>query len=105
MRQNLSRFDDPALLLDLYEEAHERITGSVGPDRSKEVAALEPRADVEAAQNELSATNDAIRRAGEERTEAAARLREADHDPIRAHLPGRLGEGTRDRADRERGSA
>ena len=64
MRQNLSRFDDPALLLDLYEEAHERITGSVGPDRSKEVAALEPRADVEAAQNELSATNDAIRRAG-----------------------------------------
>jgi len=103
MRQNLSRFDDVARLTDLYEEAYEQITRSIGADRSKEIAALEPRADVEGAASELRATDDAIRRATEERAEAEARLREAEHAPIQAHLPGRLGEASRCRAAGDRG--
>ena len=41
MRRNLSRFDDLALLTDLYEEARERVARSIGPDRGKEIAALQ----------------------------------------------------------------
>ena len=101
MRHNLSRFDDLALLTDLYEEARERVGRSVGPDRHKEIAAWEPWADVQGAERELRSADDAIWRAADERTKAEALVREAEREPIRAHLPGPLGNGSRQRANRE----
>ena len=101
MRRNLSRFEDLSLLTDLYEEASERVARSIGPDRLKEIAALEPRADVQGAERELQAANDAIRHSAEQRAIAEALTREAEREPIRAHLPGPLGNGSRQRTYRE----
>ncbi|HVB05973.1 MAG TPA: hypothetical protein VNF07_07005 [Acidimicrobiales bacterium] len=101
MRHNLSRFDDLSLLNDLYEEAREHVARSIGPDRRKEIAALEPRADVQGAGRELHAADDATRRSEEQRAEAEALIREAEREPIRAHLPAPLGNGPRQRPYRE----
>ena len=62
---------------------------------------MEPRADVQGAERELHAADDAIRRSAEQRAEAEALIREAEREPIRAHLPGPLGNGSRHRTYRE----
>ena len=101
VRRNLARSEDLTLLTDLYDDARERIERSVGPDRRKAIAALEPRANVvDATQHFLAAGRD--RRAEEQRSKAESRLDETQREPIRTHLPGRLGEGSRYRADHER---
>jgi hypothetical protein len=102
VRRNLARSEDLTLLTDLYDDARERIERSVGPDRRKAIAALEPRGNVVDATQHLRAAGDAIRRAEEQRSKAESRLGETEHEPIRTHLPGRLGEGSRYRADHER---
>jgi hypothetical protein len=56
---------------------------------------------VQGTENELRSGDDVIRRAGEERAKAEALVREAVREPIRAHLPGPLGNRFRQRADRE----
>src|ERR1035438_1387532 len=102
VRRNLARSEDLTLLTDLYDDARERIERSVGPDRRKAIAALEPRANVVDSTQHLRAAGDAIRRAEEQRSRAESRLHEAEREPIRTYLPGRLGEGSRYRADYER---
>jgi len=94
VRRNLARSEDLTLLTDLYDDARERIERSVGPDRRKAIAALEPRGNVVDATQHLRAAGDAIRRAEEQRSKAESRLGETEHEPIRTHLPGRLGEGS-----------
>jgi hypothetical protein len=102
VRRNLARSEDLTLLTDLYDDARERIERSAGPDRRKAIAALEPRANVVDATQHLRAAEDAIHRAEEQRSRAESRLHEAEREPIRTYLPGRLGEGSRYRADYER---
>ena len=102
VRRNLARSEDLTLLTDLYDDARERIERSVGPDRRKAIAALEPRANVVDATQHLRAAEDAIHRAEEQRSKAESRLHETEREPIRTYLPGRLGEGSRYRANHER---
>jgi hypothetical protein len=102
VRRNLARAEDLTLLTDLYEDARERIERSVAPDRRREIAALEPRADVQGTTEQLRVAEDASRRATQEHTDAETRVGEAGHESIRVHLPGRLGEGQRYRSHHER---
>src|SRR5437588_4116839 len=55
LRANLARSEDPAFLGRLAEEATRHIEACAGPDRSREIKALEPRADVEGARKRLVA--------------------------------------------------
>ena len=48
IRRNFVRFDDPRLLADLHDAARWRVDHEAGPDRSAEIAALVPRANVDA---------------------------------------------------------
>jgi hypothetical protein len=105
MRRGFARYEDLALLNDLYEEANHRITQSAGLDHREEIAALEPRANVQAATEQLHEAEDAIRRAEEQRDGAETRVAEAQREPIRARLPGRIGEGSRCASQVERRDA
>jgi conjugative relaxase-like TrwC/TraI family protein len=95
MRHNLARNDDLSYLADLYEEAHLRITKSIGPDRSKEIANLEERANVEVATTRLCNAERAVHFANVRVGEAKVRVAEAERETFRSRLPGRLGAGDR----------
>ena len=53
IRRNFARFDDPSLLADLHDAARWRVDREAGPDRSAEIAALVPRANLDAARAAL----------------------------------------------------
>jgi len=105
MRRNLARYEDIALLKDLSEEAAFRIDHEAGRDRREEIASLEPRAKVDEASLRLEAAERTVRRAQHQTTEATARCVEAEQEPIRARLPGRIGADARKRSERQRGYA
>ena len=105
MRRNLARFDDPSLLADLHEVALWRIEQGAGPDRSVEIAALAPRANVEAERAALRDAQLAAIRAEDATRLAQSRVSESEREPLRAHLPGRLGQETRRASENEQHNA
>ena len=102
IRRNLARSEDLALLTDLYDDARERVERSVGPDRHKAIAAWSrERTCVEPPKTSVPQTTRSVapRNSGAKPSRGS---HEAEREPIRTHLPGPLGEGSRYRADRER---
>jgi conjugative relaxase-like TrwC/TraI family protein len=99
LRRGLARYDDVALLDALHEEARREILDGAGPDRSKEIKALEPKANVAGAIDSLHRAEEHLGHTEVRRREAEDRLAEVDHEPMRARLPGRLGADARYRAD------
>ncbi|HUY06221.1 MAG TPA: MobF family relaxase [Acidimicrobiales bacterium] len=95
MRSNLNLYDNVVLLRDLLEEARQMIDREAGPDHTKEIASLTPRADVEAARTRLDVTARDVRSAQQHRQQAEDRVSECEHTPLRAKLPGQRGVGAR----------
>lgn len=102
MRSNFNHYDDVVLLRDLLEEARQMIDREAGPDRTKEIAGLAPRADVEAAKARLEAAAQAAQIAQLNRRQAEERVSECEHTPLRAKLPGQRGVDTRIESDKAR---
>jgi conjugative relaxase-like TrwC/TraI family protein len=102
MRRSLARYEDIGLLKDLYKEALCRITEAAGPDRRKEIAALEPLANPNEATTHVREAEAMIHLAEERRAQAEARAAEAGREPMRVRLPGRLGVEARERSNLDR---
>ena len=105
IRRNFARFDDPSLLADLHDAARWRVDREAGPDRSAEIAALAPRANLEAARAALRDAQLAAIRAEDATRLAQSRVTESEREPLRAHLPGRLGQETRRASESEQHNA
>ena len=97
MRAVLARYDDIGLLAELIEEHNRHLAALAGPDRTKEIGALVPRADVAGARARLASTEGEATRATGVRELAEALVRRIEDPSIAARLPGRLGEGARNR--------
>ncbi|HUY06356.1 MAG TPA: AAA family ATPase, partial [Acidimicrobiales bacterium] len=102
MRSNFVRYDDVVLLRELAEEARQMIDREAGPDHSKEIANLTPRADVEAARARLDDAAQAAQIAEQHRRQAEERVSECEHTPLRAKLPGHRGVDARIESDNAR---
>jgi conjugative relaxase-like TrwC/TraI family protein len=105
IRRNFVRFDDPRLLADLHDAARWRVDHEAGPDRSAEIAALAPRANLDAARAALREAQLAASRAENATRLAQSRVTESEREPLRAHLPGRLGQETRRASESEQHNA
>jgi hypothetical protein len=105
IRRNFARFDDPSLLADLHDAARWRVDHEAGPDRSAEIAALAPRANVEAERAALRDAQLAAIRAENATRLAQSRMSESEREPLRAYLPGRLGQETRRASENEQHNA
>lgn len=105
MRRNLARFDDPRLLADLLDAARRWIDERAGPDRSAEIVSLAPRANVDEARSALHEAQLAAIRAEEATRGATERVSASEREPLRAHLPRRLGEESRRGAEMEQQNA
>ena len=105
IRRNFVHFDDPSLLADLHDAARWRVDHEAGPDRSAEIAALAPRANVEAARAALRDAQVAAIRAENATRLAQSRVSESEREPLWAHLPDRLGQETRRASENEQHNA
>jgi hypothetical protein len=105
IRRNFVRFDDPSLLADLHDAARWRVDHEAGPDRSAEIAALVPRANIDAARAALREAQLSAIRADNATRLAQSRVTESEREPLRAHLPGRLGQETRRASESEQHNA
>ena len=105
IRRNFIRFDDPSLLADLHDAARWRVDHEAGPDRSAEIAALAPRANLDAARAALREAQLSAIRAEDATRLAQSRVSESEREPLRAYLPGRLGQQTRRASENEQHNA
>ena len=105
MRRNLARYEDIALLNDLYEEARRQITQAAGPDHRKEITVLEPRANVQEATERVHEGGTGIHREEQRRAQTEARVAEVEREPMRARLPGRVGDEARKKSNLDRRNA
>ena len=94
LRAGLARSEDLDLVAGLRDVMRERIEERAGPDLRHQIAALEARDDLLAARSGLQAATQQLREAERRREEAEERAGLLG-SPLRAHLPGRLGNGAR----------
>ena len=96
LRDELRRAEDPAVLHEALAEARREVDRQAGPDRTSDIADLEPRADVEGARRRLVDAEAACRRAADERARTEEREAEAHRTKsVMAKLPGRTGRRAR----------
>ena len=94
-RENLAHMEDIGLLRHLLTEARRELDERAGPDRNAQIVALRPRADVQHANEELTAAQWDLRRAEDDRERAETALVAVNVRPTRALLPGLLGSEAR----------
>ena len=94
LRSSLARSEDLDLVAGLRDVMTERIEERAGPDLRHQIAALEARDGLPAARSGLQAATQQLREAERRREDAEERAGLVG-SPLRAHLPGRLGNGAR----------
>lgn len=94
LRSSLARSEDLDLVAGLRDVMRERIEERAGPDLRRQITALEARDDLPAAGSDLEIAKGQLRDAEGRRVGAEERVALA-RSPLRAHLPGRLGDGAR----------
>lgn len=94
LRSSLARSEDLDLLAGLRDVIRERIEERAGPDLRRQITALEARDDLPAARSGLQDAEGQLRDAEARRQQAEERAG-LQRSPLRAHLPGRLGNGAR----------
>ena len=95
MRARLARYEDPALLAALAEEASGRIEACAGPDRTREIEALVSLADVDAARRLRLQAETQATLASSQRQQAELAAERAGAASLRARVPGPLGRAAR----------